>query len=174
MAETVPATTYPPNNLSPDTIKAFLSAVYMKLYTVLFTKCGRVQNSDQGFTNPGAILEHVNIRDLIELHQADNLIMSYDTLNANGSYAREECQGSIRGTVFRKSNPYGLPAFAMYLNITGQRVERRLVAQNPGKLNASGQLSTTALEARQGHAIAWIMGDGLSTFIKIRDNVYNA
>lgn len=174
MAETVPATTYSPNNLSQDTIKTFLQAVYMRLYTVMFTKCGRVKDSDQGFTNPGAILEHVDIKDLIELHQAKNLIMSYDTLNKNGSYAREECQGSIRGTVFRKSNPYGLPAFALFLNIGGQRVERRLVAQNPAKLNASGQLSTTALEARQGHAIAWIMGDGLSTFIRIRDNVYNA
>ncbi len=169
-----PATSYEPNGLSAETMVAFLKDVYMRLYSHIFNKCGRQLDNDQGFTNPGAVLEPVSIADLIQLHQAPNLIMDYDTLNAEGHRQPEQCQGHIRGLVFNKSNQHGIPAYAIYLNINGQRVKRSLIAQNTAKVNSSGQYSPMALEARAGHAIAWLMSeDENKKFVaKIRDNIY--
>jgi hypothetical protein len=176
-AEAPAATSYEPNGLSGETMVAFLKDVYMRLYTHTFTKCGRQLNSDQGFTNPGAVLEPVSIADLIQLHKAPGLVMEYDTLNASGQRQPEMCdKGFVRGTVFNKSNQHGIPAFCIYLNINGQRVKRSLIAQNPAKVNGAGQYSPMALEARAGHAIMWIMSeDENKKFVaKIRDNIYEA
>lgn len=174
-ATSPPATQYTPNGLSSETIVAFLKDVYMRLYTQIFTKCGWQLNSDQCFTNPGAILEPVSIVDLIQLHQAPNLIMEYDTLDGSGHLKPEECKGFIRGLVFNKSNQYGIPAFAIYLNLNGMRVKRSLIAQNAAKIT-NGSYSPMALEARAGHAIAWLFSeDENKKFVaKIRDNVYEA
>ena len=171
-----PATSYEPNGLSNETMIAFLKDVYMRLYSHIFNKCGRQLDNDQGFINPGAVLEPVSIADLIQLHQAANLIMEYDTLNAEGHRQPELCQGHIRGVVFNKSNQHGIPAYCIYLNINGQRVKRSLIAQNSAKVNVAGQYSSMALEARQGHAIAWLMSeDENKKFVaKIRDNNYEA
>ena len=175
-AEAPPAVTYTPHGLSNETIVAFLKDVYMRLYSHAFNKCGRQLENDQGFTNPGAVLEPVSIADLIQLHNAPNLIMEYDTLNTTSQLKPEECAGHIRGLVFTKSNQYGIPAYAIYLNINGMRVKRSLITQNPAKRNAAGQYSSMALEARAGHAIAWILSeDENKKFVaKIRDNVYEA
>ena len=172
-----PATSYEPNGLSAETIVAFLKDVYMRLYSHPFNKCGWQLNSDQGFTNPGAVLEPVSIADLIQLHNAPNLIMEYDSLNESGNLKSEMCdKGFVRGLVFTKSNQYGIPAYALYLNLNGMRVKRSLITQNPAKLNAGGQPSPMAIEARAGHAIMWIMSeDKDKKFVaKIRDNVYEA
>jgi len=170
-----PTTSYTPNGLSDATIVAFMKDVYMRLYTNIFTKCGWQLNSDQGFTNPGAVLEPVSIADLIQLHNAKGLIKEYDTLNAEGHRQPEECQGHIRGIVFNKTNQHGIPAYAIYMNINGMRVKRSLIAQNPAKIT-NGQYSSMALEARAGHAITWIMSeDENKKFVaKIRDNIYEA
>jgi hypothetical protein len=170
------ATSYEPNGLSSETIVAFLKDVYMRLYSHMFNKCGRQLDNDQGFTNPGAVLEPVSIADLIQLHQAKGLIMEYDTLDAQSHRQPEQCQGHIRGLVFTKSNVHGIPAYAIYLNLNGQRVKRSLIAQNTAKKNAAGQYSSQALEARMGHAIAWLMSeDENKKFVaKIRDNIYEA
>jgi len=170
-----PATSYEPNGLSDATIIAFAKDVYMRLYTNIFSKCGWQLNSDQGFTNPAAVLEPITIADLIQLHNAPNLIMEYDTLNAAGNRQPEKCEGYIRGTVFTKSNNHGIPAYCIYLNINGMRVKRSLIAQNPAKIT-NGQYSPKALEARAGHAIAWLFSeDENKKFVAvIKDNVYEA
>jgi hypothetical protein len=51
-----------------------------------------------------------------------------------------------------------------------------LIAQNTAKKNAAGQYSSQALEARAGHAIAWLLSeDENKKFVaKIRDNIYEA
>ena len=170
-----PATQYTPNNLSAETTVAFLKDVYMRLYTQMFSKCGWQLDSDQCFTNPGAVLEPVSIADLIQLHQAPGLIMEYDTLDANGHLKPEKCEGHVRGLVFNKSNQHGIPAFAIYLNFNGMRVKRSLIAQNAAKIT-NGQYSPMAVEARAGHAIAWLFSeDENKKFVaKIRDNIYEA
>jgi hypothetical protein len=99
--------------------------------------------------------------------------MEYLTVNAQGQSVTEPYQGFVRGTVFTKSNPHGLPAFVLFLNFNGMQMKRSLVPQNPAKRGNDGQYKATALEARNGHAIAWIMADGQNGWKgKIRDNMY--
>lgn len=164
---------YPVNNVDPGKFKAFMKDVYMRLYTQCFKKCGWQLQSDQGFTNPAGILEAVKIDDLEKLHGVKDVIMEYMTVNAQGQTITEKCAGYVRGTVFTKSNQYGLPAYVLFLNFNGMQMKRSLVPQNPAKRGNDGQYKATALEARQGHAIAWVMADGQNAWKgKIRDNVY--
>jgi len=164
---------YPVNNVDPGKFKAFMKDVYMRLYTQIFKKCGWQLQNDQGFTNPAGILEGVRFDDLEKLHGVENVIMEYKTVDANGQSITEKCQGYVRGTVFTKSNTYGLPAYVLFLNFNGTQLKRSLVPQNPAKRGSDGQYKATALEARIGHAIAWVMADGQNAWKgKIRDNVY--
>lgn len=147
----------------------------MRLYSTIFNKCGRILNNDQPFENPGAVLDPISLADLIQQHNAQGLIVSYESLNELKRRAFEDFVGHVRGIVFSKSNPYGLPAYVLYLNLGGVVAKRSLVPQNPAKINTnSGMLSTTALEARSGSAIAWIMSDdpGNKFIAQIRNNIY--
>lgn len=164
---------YEVNNVDPEKFKKFMKDVYMRLYTQIFTKCGWQLQSDQGFLNPGNIVAPVDITDLEKTHGVKNVIMEYMTVNAQGQPITEKCQGHVRGTVFTKSNPYGLPAFVLFLNFNGMQLKRSLVPQNPAKRGTDGQYKATALEARSGHPIAWVMADGQNAWKgKIKDNVY--
>lgn len=170
-----PKTPLAPVNMTGDQIFAYMKDVYMRLYSNIFNKCGRILNNDQPFENPGAVLDAINLADLTKHHNAEGLIIGYESLNAQSGKVYEEFAGHMRGIVFTKSNPHGLPAYVLYLNLGGVSSKRSLVSQNPSKLNANtGMLSTTALEARSGHAIAWIMCDdpGHKFKAEIKDNIY--
>ena len=161
------------NNVEAEKFKAFMKDVYLRLYTHMFTKCGWQLQSDQGFTNPAGVLEGVKLDDLEKMHGVQNVVMEYKTVNAQGQPITEKYQGFVRGTVFTKSNTFGLPAYVLFLNFNGMQLKRSLVPQNPAKRGPDGQYKATALEARQGHAIAWVMADGANAWRgKIRDNVY--
>ena len=164
---------YPVNNVEAEKFKAFMKDVYLRLYTHMFTKCGWQLQSDQGFTNPAGVLEGVKLDDLEKMHGVQNVVMEYKTVNAQGQPITEKYQGFVRGTVFTKSNTFGLPAYVLFLNFNGMQLKRSLVPQNPAKRGPDGQYKATAIEARQGHAIAWVMADGANAWRgKIRDNVY--
>ena len=170
-----PKTPLTPVNMQPAQIVAFMKDVYMRLYSNIFNKCGRILNNDQPFQNPGAVLDELSLADLIQQHNAQGLIVSYESLNELKRRAFEDFVGHVRGIVFAKSNPYGLPSYVLYLNLGGVVTKRSLVPQNPAKINTnSGMLSTTALEARSGSAIAWIMSDdpGNKFIAQIRNNIY--
>jgi hypothetical protein len=170
--------TYPPCAMKPELMPEFLKVLWGRLYYVVFTKCGWAQ-TQQGFafTNPMAVLDPVPIDDIIKQFGADNFVMEYDTLNAQGQFAVEKCQGYVRGIIFKNS---GLPGFEIYLNINGQRFKRTFVPQNPQKRNTQNAYSKTAAEAQQGHMIAWVYrgeANNMASFkekcaVKIRDNVY--
>ncbi len=170
-----PKTPLQPVNMTGDQVFAYMKDVYMRLYSNIFNKCGRILNNDQPFENPGAVLDALSLADLTKHHNAEGLIIGFESLNAQSGKVYEEFAGHVRGIVFTKSNPHGLPAYVIYLNLGGVSSKRSLVSQNPSKLNANtGMLSTTALEARAGHAIAWIMCDAPGNKFKaeIKDNVY--
>lgn len=170
-----PKTPMAPVNMTGDQIFAYMKDVYMRLYSNIFNKCGRILNNDQPFENPGAVLDAISLADLTKHHNAQGLIIGFESLNAQSGKVYEEFAGHVRGIVFTKSNPHGLPAYVIYLNLGGVSSKRSLVSQNPTKLNANtGMLSTTALEARSGHAIAWIMCDDPGNKFKaeIKDNIY--
>ena len=150
---------YTPHNLTNEAQAAVMEQVWKTLYHHIFTKCEWQQNPQTGrfaFMKSGNVLEGVNIQHILTQFGADNFIMEYDTLNANGqgghSYAAEACQGMIRGRL----TTGGLPSYQIYLNIGGQRIRRLFVPQNPEKRGANNAYSPTAEQAAVGNQIAWV------------------
>jgi hypothetical protein len=146
---------YPRHNHTPENIKAFLKEVWMRLYSHIFNKCGwtgEVGTGNFHFTAAGNITEHVNISDLIHKYNMPDVVMEYNTHDANGKKMfgdrAEKCNGTIRGEIFTKAQ---LPGYTVYLNFWGRGVKRVLAPQNLLKT------SRTAMAARNGAAIAWIM-----------------
>ena len=173
-------TTYAPHNLSPEIQAATMKAIWQVLYHHIFTKCGWQQNPQTGrfmFTNAAAVLEGVNVQNIIAQLGADNFIMEYDTLSAEGQYTGEMFQGMIRG---RTTSKQGLPSYALYLNINGQRTKRTFMPQNPEKRNAQNAYTNSADLAGAGHMIAWVFKDEVpdaapfaqKCSVTIKDNVY--
>ena len=172
-------TTYAPNTIAPEVQAAVMQSVWKLLYHHVFTKCGWQQNPQTGrfmFTNAGAVLEGVNIQSILTQYGADNFIMEYDTLDAEGKYAAEMCQGMIRG---RTTSKQGLPSYSLYLNINGQRIKRSFIPQNPEKMT-NNAYTKSADEAAGGHMIVWVFKDEVpdnapfsqKCAVTIKDNVY--
>ena len=169
-------TTYPPNNLSVEMIQMAMKATYQMLYHHIFTKCGWQQNPADGrffFSNPAAVLEPVDLSGIFAQLGVSNLIMEYDTVNAQGQPAGEAFGNFVRGHVTSKA---GLPRYTLYLNINGHRIRRDFIPQN---VNTS---SPSAAEAAGGSMIAYVMkGEAPqgATFMQkcsviIKDNDYQA
>ena len=151
-------TPYEPHNLPNEVMTQVMEAIYKRLYTHIFTKCGWSIDPTSGhyyFASAGSVVEHVGIQDILDTYKADNFIKSYDTVNQVGQgYEGEDCNGTIRGFCTSKA---GLPCYNIYLNIGGQRIKRTLIPQNPEKRKADNAYSAPALEAQTGQAIAWVM-----------------
>lgn len=175
-------TPLPPCNLAKETMPAVLEQIWRTLYHHVFVKCGWQQNPQTGrfyFSSPAAVLEGVNIQHILQQYGAEGFIIEYKTLNAQGQVATEPCTGMIRG--YQTSN-IGLPAYTLWLNIDGHRIERRFVPQNPDKIGANNAYSRTAVEAQGGHMIAYVYRAEASQSaeftercaVKIHDNQYEA
>lgn len=167
-----PITTYQDNGIAPDVFKAAMCEIYQICYHHIFTKCDRQQNSDVGFTAPANVLTPVHIGGVLQRYGITNLVMSYDTMDAQGQYSTEKCDGAlVRGTIMKKTN---LPAFDLFVNFAGHRLGRRLVPQNPAKINKDGSGYTkSAQKARDGHAVMWIIDRDNDVFkAAIEDNIY--
>ena len=172
-------TTYTPHNLTPEVQAAVMQSVWKLLYHHVFTKCGWQQNPQTGrfmFINAAAVLEGVNIQSILTQYGTDNFIMEYDTLDAEGKYAAEMCQGMIRG---RTTSKQGLPSYSLYLNVNGQRIKRSFIPQNPEKMT-NNAYTKSADEAAGGHMIVWVFKDEVpdnapfsqKCAVTIKDNVY--
>ncbi len=152
-------TTYTPNSMDGAAMAGCMEAVWKILYHHTYTKCGWQPNPQTNrfmFTNAAAVLEGVNIQHILTAFGADNFIMEYDTLDAEGKYSAELCQGMIRG---RTTSKQGLPSYTLYLNIGGQRVKRSFIPQNPEKRDAQNAYTKSAELAGAGNMIVWVFKD---------------
>ena len=176
----VPATYTQINSMDGPAMAGCMEAVWKILYHHTFTKCGWQQNPQTGrfmFNNAAAVLEGVNIQHILTQFGAENFIMEYDTLDAEGKYAAEMCQGMIRG---RTTSKQGLPSYTLYLNIGGARIKRTFIPQNPEKKNAQNAYTNSAENAAAGHMIVWVFKDEVADAAPfnekcaatIKDNVY--
>jgi len=160
----------------------FMEALWKRLYHHLFTKCGWQQDPSTGqfyFSNPAGVLEFVSIQDLVDHYGAQNFVMECDGQSEMGAGIEGiNCTGGmVKGFCTSKQ---GLPAYNIYLNIGGQRIKRSFLPQNVQKRNAQNAYSNPAIEAQQGHCIAWVYrgeaADGApfkeKCAAKLRDNVY--
>lgn len=179
-AQEVPTTYTLVNSMSDEAMRGCMESIWKILYHHTFTKCGWQQNPQTGrfmFANAAAVLEGVNVQHILTQFGADNFIMEYDTLDADGKYAAEMCQGMIRG---RTTSKQGLPSYTLYLNIGGTRIKRTFIPQNPEKKNAQNAYTNSAENAAAGHCIVWVFKDEVADAAPfnekcaatIKDNVY--
>lgn len=148
-------TPLPQLNLTGEVIQACMRDIYMRLYATMFRRCGWAHNPQTGrfaFTTTGEVTKSIEIKDIIDRYGAQGLIAEYRAPNENNQDTDYACDGYVRGFVF---NNKGVPAFQLALNIGGQRVIRRLVAQNPNKI-VNNAYSKGAEQAGVGNAIAYI------------------
>jgi hypothetical protein len=162
-------TTYPSNNADPARFKAAMLEIYHMCYCHMMTKCERLQGGDVGFNAPANVLTPINISGVLQRHGVENIISEYDTHNAQGQYSAERCEnGMIRGTIMKNAN---LPAYDLFLNFNGHCLVRRLVAQNPAKIKkGTNELSPSAVKARNGEAIMWIIDRRADNWVGVIEN----
>jgi len=142
-----------PPTISPAEQLELVKLVNMRLYVHIFTKCGFNPAAPVSFDNPGGVAEPVFIGDIPNVQQ---LFLSMDTVDAQGTRTNDvQIVDQIKGQVFSKS---GLPGYVLYLNVTGFKVKRVLVPQNPNKLK-NGVPSPYAQNARNGWAVCWFIGN---------------
>ena len=123
--------------------------VYMKVYSYIFTQCGRQLNSDIGFANLEAVTK-VGIP-LTDAERA--VVIKMDYVEPNGKW----CPGvsTEKGTLFGYTSKNGVPLFKVSMNSNGFERQRMIFPQNPGKKNG-GNYSKPALAARSGQNILYV------------------
>ena len=132
----------------PDAAK-IIHKVFMACYQHIFTNCKMLTNSDVGFQNPEFVLS--TPVDLNSIPGATEIIVGADINDPQtGGYQNKVpiVNGMLFGNL--KKNTM-LPGYTLLININGEYSTRALIPQNP----ATG--STTAIRARAGNAIMWII-----------------
>jgi hypothetical protein len=113
-------------------VAKIVQKVYMLCYQHIFANCGLLVNSDVAFQNPQFVLS--TPVDLNTIPGAKEIIVGAD----------------INDPESGKKNTM-LPGYTLHLNINGEYGTRALIPQNP----VTG--STTAIRARAGNAIMWVI-----------------
>jgi hypothetical protein len=132
----------------PDVAKV-VHKVFMACYQHIFANCKMLINSDVGFQNPEFVL-HTPI-DLNTIPGAKEIIVGADINDPQtGNYQSKVplTNGLLFGNLKKKTM---LPGYTLLINAGGEYSTRALIPQNP----ATG--STTAIRARAGNAIMWII-----------------
>lgn len=137
-------------------VTKIIHKVFMMCYQHIFTNCGILINSDVAFQNPQFVLS--NPVDLNIIPGAKELIIGAD-INDPESGVFQVKVPLINGLLFGniKKNTM-LPGYTLHINDGGVYSTRALIPQNPAKTS-----STTAVRARAGNAIMWII-DGAKAY----------
>jgi len=144
--------------LSAEAIQGCMREVYMRLYATMFTRCGWSQNPTTGrfgFANLAENTKSIEIKDILDRYNAQGLIVSYLAPNENNQDTEYTVDGYVRGFVYHKTQ---IPAFQLTLNIGGNRVVRKLIAQNPNKIT-NNAYSKGAEMAGVGNAMAYVFSN---------------
>jgi hypothetical protein len=137
-----------PNPGTPD-IARIMEKVYMACYQHIFANCGLLVNSDVAFQNPQFVLS--TPVDLNVIPGAKEIIVGADINDPESGVFQVKVpvvNGMLLGNI--KKNTM-LPGYTLHLNVNGEYSTRALIPQNP----VTG--STTAIRARAGNAIMWII-----------------
>ena len=173
------ATQYPPqaHALTFEQMKACAEEMFMVCYASLFTRLGWQGANGGGMTQMAEVLKPIDVSSILRKHGCEGFIMEYKTLDAEGHIVYEKANaGQIRGIITPVAQ---VPAYELCFNANGAKVTRTIMAQNINKTKADGSLSKPAVDARAGHAIAWVMNpdepDAKKKFkFEIKDNVMRA
>ena len=144
----------PPTGFDPATTSAICRGVYEKIYAHIFTNCRQVFNSDIGFEYPEAVCNTP-----IQLTpQEIMVVVGGDCMDEMARFTenRSTVDGLLRGKIMKNTK---LPGYVLYINDNGFLKKRLVLPQNPGKRGKDGNYSKTALQAKGGTKILYIMDD---------------
>lgn len=141
----------PRTGLSHEQTATIAKAVFGKMYNHIFGSCGRLLNSDQGFSNPERVSEIP-----IELTEEEKrVIVKCDCVDANGRYCPQ--MPTTQGLFGQVTKANKIPGYKVYINDDGVEKIRFCLAQNVNKRTNAGELSKPAQAARSGSCIMYIM-----------------
>jgi hypothetical protein len=141
---------------APDVAK-IIHKVFMMCYQHIFSNCKMLVNSDVGFQSPEFVLS--NPIDLNTIPGAKEVIVGADINDPESGVFQVKVpivNGMLFGNIKKKTM---LPGYTLHINTVDGYSKRALIPQNPATA------STTAVRARAGNAIMWIIDD-----LKARDN----
>jgi len=160
--------TLPQTGLTPEQTRDVVFSVFNKIYSHIFTNCGRLLNSDMAFSNHDAVMTMPIALDANE--QA--VITKMDCLDDNGRWCPAMATtNGLRGYLSKGK----LPFYKLYINNGGFESVRLLMPQNPAKRGQDGQYSKPALQARGGSCIMYIKDVQADKFVfKCIDGAWQA
>jgi len=166
------APVYPSTGRTNEQIAEIVKGVYMKCYQHIFTHCGRLINSDYGFSNPKAVYRAAIPRTQAEIAagvperfrpfgvalspEEMEVVVKMECMDINDRYCPNmpTSGGILYGNVMKNTQ---LPHYKITINMGGMEVVRLLLPQNPATRDSNGQYKKTAAAARAGSAIMYIM-----------------
>lgn len=157
-----------PNKGATDVGK-IIQEVFMMCYQHIFANCKMLVNSDVAFQNPQFVLS--TPVDLNAIPGAKELIIGADINDPESGVFQVKVpttNGLLFGNIKKDTM---LPGYTLHINDNGMYSTRALIPQNPATN------STTAIRARAGNAIMWIIDgskardDGARWKFKIENGV---
>ena len=156
--------------LTNEQTAAIVMKVYDKCYQHIFQHCGRLLNSDVGFSTPKAVYrleipsdpekEDSNASKFIPFgvpltQEEQSVMVAMDCLDVNDRYCPKMTThgGKLFGNTMKNTN---LPHYKLYISMGGQLIQRLLLPQNPTTKDRAGQYKPTAMAARSGAAIMYV------------------
>jgi hypothetical protein len=142
---------YPHTGFTDEQTAEIVFNVFNKCYTHIFTHCGRLLNSDKGFSNPQAVsqiplpLTEAEMRVVVKMDCVDGAKRWCPNMPTSAGKL-------LGGQMLEK----GLPYYKLYINMNGQEIVRLLLPQNPNTRDHSGQYKKTAMAARNGSCIMYV------------------
>lgn len=153
---------YPDNGIAVDDVKRIMFGLYQRIYTHLFTYCGRgtgFPEYDAQMNDGTPIFNAQNVyRMPLRLSPEEMaVVVKCDGADANGNWTRGllTSNGVLPGFISKTAK---LPMYKLHLNVGGHELLRVIVPQNPTKPGKYGDM------ARRGVCILHIMeGDDTIT-----------
>jgi hypothetical protein len=156
--------------LTAEQYEQVILGIYDLLCHNIYKVCGWQKVADPGaanspvdfctLTKAEAVVQPISVNEILaQVPGSEKILLTMDTLNAEHRWAPDTPiqNGMIKGQVFKTS---GLPGYTLTFNVSGTKIKRTIVPQNPNKKYDDGNLKGTAISARQGSAVCWIM-DGM-------------
>ena len=131
------------NNM--EQLTAEMRKLFLRMHEHIHGNCAN--NGAGVFTNPAGIVTPISITDL---PAACGVIKKFVTYDSMGEVTKAGVwqKGSLTGQLFAQNTT---PGYELWLELGGQRMYRRIIAQNASKESIPGA------EARNGRKITWVI-----------------
>ncbi len=140
--------TLPKTGLSAQQTSDIARGVYTKCFHAIFA-CGQLTNSDKAFSNPELVAQNT-----IALTEQEKQVVVAMNFFHNGRWVKAPTTNGLIGYIGKFK---ALPTYKLFINNDGVEMCRLVLPQNPGKLDGNGQYTKTAIMARGGAKIVYVM-----------------